>query len=323
MPSVKRRNLELVVKHDVDCDRPNRAVTINHGESTVSIAPRSSSPFLRLVPAVYTPRNPFTIQGAPSDLPTLWIQIPWGPDGDVLSSDVECLKWQAYLALRGLSDIAVRWDVSADGALDARLPNLHVPLAEKDKEGGGELLPTHLIPGWVDARVGEAGPLEGYADEASRDESRAWVALMEGNVHAALALCQPAPSLVLALLSPYSSKPRAIETMLNPPPAPFTGISSLLPPYGTHINRTAIELQYKEAIAALSERLGTDKWFLGSTAPTALDALIFAYLHCILHVKDNAVRFEVTRRVNLVAWERRVQHQVRAAFNRLEPVVSS
>lgn len=137
-------------------------------------------------------------------------------------------------------------------------------------------------------------------------------------------------------ISPYSEKHRAVETMLSPPPAPLTGLSSLIPPYGTHIDRSAVELQYKEAIASLSERLGTDKWFLGSecvsqtiwlvdadtnaaarySAPTALDALIFAYLHCILHCKDNAVRIEVTRRVNLVAWERRVQALVRAAFRR-------
>ena len=98
----------------------------------------------------------------------------------------------------------------------------------------------------------------------------------------------------------------------------------------------AIEQQYKDAISSLSERLGTDKWFLGSTyvpspfswrpcaacahrslprrSPTALDALVFAYLHCILHSKEHALRFEVTRRVNLVAWERRVQSQVRGAF---------
>lgn len=52
--------------------------------------------------------------------------------------------------------------------------------------------------------------------------------------------------------------------MLNPPPAPLTGISSLLPSYGSHIDRAAVELQYCEAIASLSDRLGTDKWFLGS-----------------------------------------------------------
>ena len=65
-------------------------------------------------------------------------------------------------------------------------------------------------------------------------------------------------------LSPYPEKHRAIETMLSPPPAPLTGLGSLLPPYGAHIDRSAVELQYKEAIASLSERLGTDKWFLGS-----------------------------------------------------------
>ena len=54
------------------------------------------------------------------------------------------------------------------------------------RDGEGELLAPHLIPGWVDARVGRVDSVEGYADLAAKDESRAWVALMEGPVHAAL-----------------------------------------------------------------------------------------------------------------------------------------
>lgn len=118
--------------------------------------------------------------------PTIWVHPPRDPDADLLSSDVECLKWQAYLALRGLTDVVVRWDVSVDGALESRLPNLHVPLKEGE-DGGGELLPAHLIPEWADSHLSSGqGELEGYIDEAARDESRAWVALMEGKVHAAL-----------------------------------------------------------------------------------------------------------------------------------------
>ncbi|GBE81765.1 hypothetical protein SCP_0401380 [Sparassis crispa] len=261
--------------------------------------------------------SPYTAK--PVRSPTLWIHSPWDAEADVLSSDVECLKWQAYLALRGVTDVDVRWDMASEGAIDARLPNLHVPPKEGEA-GGGDLLPAHLIREWVDGRVGGGeGPLEGYVDEAARDEGRAWVALMEGNVHAALTISEPPSFNLWNILSPYSEKPRSVETMINPPPAPFTGISSLLPPYGSHVDRATIELQYREAIASLSERLGTDKWFLGSTGPTALDALIFAYLHRILHAKDNTIRFEVTRRVNLVAWERRVQSQVRAAFQRIAP----
>lgn len=129
--------------------------------------------------------------------PTLWILPPRAPYADVeqlpLSSDVECLKWQAFLALRGLTDIAVRWDVSPDGGIDGRLPNLHVPREETKDDGGGELLAAHMIPGWVDARVedGDMGPLEGYRDEATRDESHAWVSLLEGKVHAALVRTSP------------------------------------------------------------------------------------------------------------------------------------
>jgi metaxin len=118
--------------------------------------------------------------------PTLWIVPPRSLNDGPLSSDVECLKWQAYLALRGLTDIAVRCDIPSDGALDERLPNLQIPV---DAPAGskGKLLPAYRIPEWVDERVGDSmDHLEGYKDEAARDESRAWVALLEGTVHAAL-----------------------------------------------------------------------------------------------------------------------------------------
>ena len=47
--------------------------------------------------------------------------------------------------------------------------------------------------------------------------------------------------------------------------------------------------------------------------PTPLDALAFAYLYFILNSDDNT-RIEVSRRVNLVAWEKRVRDIVNAAF---------
>ncbi|KAM5538057.1 hypothetical protein V8D89_008254 [Ganoderma adspersum] len=292
--------------------------------SSLSLSlPRPLRQFFGLFPLYTHPDVVSLDQARRVTSPTLWIHVPWSPNADVLSSDVECLKWQAYLALRGLSDVSLRWDVSVDGALDARLPNLHVPLktlpgaldeVKASDDGEGELLPAHLIPEWVDGQVGAFDELEGYADEAAKDESRAWVALLEGNVHAALALTQPPSTSFLSLLSPYQNKPHPLEAALTHPPAPLFGISSLLPAYGTHVDVEAVEQQYKEAIGSLSERLGTDKWFLGSTSPSALDALAFAYLHSILHSRDHTLRFEVTRRVNLVAWERRVQTQVRSTF---------
>lgn len=150
--------------------------------------PKPLRHFFSLFP-VYTHgpvASPYTAQ--PVSAPTLWIHPPRNESPeleDLLSSDVECLKWQAFLALRGLSQVYVRWDVAEDGALDSRLPNLHVP--SEDGEPGGELLAAHLIPEWADGKVGGGlGELEGYVNEAARDESRAWVSLMEGNVHAAL-----------------------------------------------------------------------------------------------------------------------------------------
>ena len=77
-------------------------------------------------------------------------------------------------------------------------------------------------------------------------------------------MSQPSPSMFSALFVPFPSKHRALNTMLNPPPAPLNGFGSILPPYGTHVDRNAVMLQYRDAISSLSERLGTDKWFLGS-----------------------------------------------------------
>lgn len=129
------------------------------------------------------------------DKPTLWI-VPPGRSLDanansgLLSANVECLKWQAYIALRGVKNIAVRWDMAPEGALDGRLPNLHVP-AGADTES--QLLKAQDIPAWVDSRVGSGvDTLQGFKDERMRDESHAWVSLLEGVVHAAL-VCLAVP----------------------------------------------------------------------------------------------------------------------------------
>jgi metaxin len=178
---------------------------------------------------------------------------------------------------------------------------LHVPLSEGvlpkdeskkvDEEQDGELLSARMIPTWVDAKLGvesASDENEGYVDESARDESRAWVSLLEGAVHAALVchslspnllefsrlmlyviclkiLAQPRPSYLHTLLfPPPKSDAHPLASLLTPPPAPLTGYFSLLPQWGARISREAVMTQYREAIAALSERLGTDKWFLGS-----------------------------------------------------------
>jgi len=238
--------------------------------------------------------------------PTLWILPPCRDN--LLSADVECLKWQAYLALRGLTNIKVRWDISPEGGISGSLPNLHIP---SDKE---DLLAAHAIPAWVDAKLGInslADPLEGYIDQSAKIESRAWVSLLEGIVHATLILYQTPPSYLHSILFPSSTPPlsESLQKILSPPPAPLSGLTSFVPPFGMRVSMPAILLSYRDAIASLSERLGTNKWFLGSSGPTPLDALAFAYLHCLLHAHDT-IRIEVTRRVNLVAWELRVRSQI-------------
>lgn len=127
----------------------------------------------------------------PVATPTLWILPPANTEAnsDLLSANIECLKWQAYLALRGLRQVQVRWDVHPDGAIDAHLPNLHVPVTDVKETIGdassavdGQLLAAKMIPEWVDGKLGAPNELEGYVDSAARDESRAWVSLLEGHV---------------------------------------------------------------------------------------------------------------------------------------------
>ena len=62
----------------------------------------------------------------------------------------------------------------------------------KDGDTDGVLLPAHGIAGWVVEKVGGRGEWEGYSDEKSRDESVAWIALLEADVQAALV--RPSPS---------------------------------------------------------------------------------------------------------------------------------
>ena len=153
--------------------------------SLLSVPPALAKLFSFFPLKTYPPLKPAKV---PIINPLLWIHPPRlsAPSKEsVLSADVECLKWQAHIALRGLRNISVRWDVSQDGAINARLPNLQAP-SERTKDPAGELIAAQDIPTWIDEKVGALDDLEGYKDIDSRDESHAWIALLEGDVHAAL-----------------------------------------------------------------------------------------------------------------------------------------
>jgi metaxin len=210
---------------------------------------------------------------------TLFIHPPANPAETILSHDVECVKWQAYLALRGIpGGVKVRWDLASEGAIDARLPNLFLPvpkrLVQKEKSGEsqktkmkGELLESRRIPSWVDGEIGKLtsgdkddGTLEGYKDEEARDESRAWVALLEGDIHAALKATEPIPSILTRITSFHP--PNTLEKPILS--TTFSGVSSIIPPFGSGAVLEPILGRYKEAIEALSTRLATDSWLLSS-----------------------------------------------------------
>ena len=97
--------------------------------------------------------------------------------------------------------------MSQDGAISGRLPNLQTP-SERTKDPDGELIAAQDIPTWIDEKVGALDDLEGYRDVESRDESHAWIALLEGDVHAALvSLC----SLSSQTLTPITAELRVLN----------------------------------------------------------------------------------------------------------------
>ena len=151
--------------------------------------------------------------------PLLWIHPPPPSvpgNESVLSADIECLKWQAHIALRGLLDVSVRWDISQEGALGGRLPNLRIP-SERANDVDGELLAAQSILAWIDEKVGPLDDLEGYKDGESRDESHAWIALLEGDVHAALVrhLKTHSSSCVFSLQLPIGARPTTAVVLLS------------------------------------------------------------------------------------------------------------
>src|SRR5258708_7620956 len=110
--------------------------------------------------------------------PTLWIRPPASTLSNQ-SQDIVCLKWQAYLALRGIRNMRLRWDISDDGAVQGRLPSLHL--------ANGDLLEARKIPNWADNVHGSSiDVLEGFRTIELKNESRAWVSLLDSSVQAAL-----------------------------------------------------------------------------------------------------------------------------------------
>lgn len=81
-------------------------------------------------------------------------------------------------------------------------------------------------------------------------------------------ISQPKPSYFHSLIFPSSTPPtsESLQKILLPPPPPLAGYLSFIPPTpsAVRINSSGIISQYRDAIKSLSERLGTDKWFLGS-----------------------------------------------------------
>jgi len=220
--------------------------------------------------------------------PTLWIRPPASKSLNQ-SQDIVCLKWQAYLVLRGIRNVRLRWDISDDGAIHGRLPSLHLP--------NGDLLGARQIPTWADSVHGSSiDVLEGFRTIELKNESRAWASLLDSSVQAALPQCSD-----------------DLPHLFQPPLPPLSGISNPLPPFGIHVPSSSILLQFRQAIESIAERLGTDEWFLGSSSPTFIDALLYAYLHCALQGPEY-LSHEVLKNANLVNWENKVSSTIESAY---------
>ncbi|KAF8333952.1 uncharacterized protein EI90DRAFT_490185 [Cantharellus anzutake] len=231
---------------------------------------------------------PDQLASATPPFPTLWIRPPASKLSNQ-SRDVVCLKWQAYLVLRGVRGVQLRWDISDDGAINGRLPSLHLP--------NGDLLGSGRLPSWADDVQGSnVDPLEGFKNTDLKHESRAWASLLDRNIQAAL---------------PQNSE--NLSRLFQPPLPPLSGISNPLPPFGSHIPSSSILLQYREAIDSVAVRLDQDEWFLGSASPTFLDALLYAYLHCALQGPESLSN-EILKRENLVNWEHKVSEMMESAY---------
>ncbi|CEL51641.1 hypothetical protein RSOLAG1IB_00176 [Rhizoctonia solani AG-1 IB] len=275
----------------------------------------------------------YTSDSGPFDLP---------PGVSHLSADPESLRWQAYLALHKVDNVHISWaaglesgvpklvlPVGAKKPLGVDIGSLNESLEEKGTETNEkvdtneksrdtaeiesirEVIDPGRIPAWVDEVQGRSvDGLEGFVDDTTRNESRAWIALLDGVVHSALLLATPPPPLLESLLRP---KPPGVtlQSTLTPPPAPLVGLSTPLPlPQApSRVSSKSLKIEFREAMHALDGRLGSDEWFLGSTEPTGLDALLFAYLHCLLDTNDE-IRREVTQRPNLASWHHRVKRLV-------------
>ncbi|CAE6441663.1 hypothetical protein ACGC1H_004264 [Rhizoctonia solani] len=259
-----------------------------------------------------------------------------------LSADPDSLRWQAYLALRNVDNVHVSWKVGPESgipklvlpagskkprevdidSLNASLGNDDTGSSEKadinekdsdqvEVEAIREVIDPARIPAWVDAvQDRNVDRLEGFIDVAARDESRAWIALLDGVVRSALLLATPPPPFLESLLRPRPVN-ITLQSTLSPPPAPLVGLSTPLPlPQSpARVSTRSLKIEFREAMHALDGRLGEDEWFLGSSEPTGLDALLFAYLHCLLDTNDE-IRREVTQRPNLANWHNHVKRLV-------------
>ncbi|KAF9073698.1 hypothetical protein BDP27DRAFT_1359963 [Rhodocollybia butyracea] len=172
-------------------------------------------------------------------------------------------------------------------------------LARSSRRVGGVFLVSQQhrsrIPAFCTADCRVDDPWEGCKDEVTKGKSRTWVAFLEGHVYAVLVLSQPPRFFLQSLLPP----PSEAQSLLVPPSYSITFFS----PFGTLSNspntrispamKKAISNNYADAIIASSEKLGSQKWFLGQTMyqlvhlfgilPRSMHYYSHTYIACYCH----------------------------------------
>ncbi|KAF9132664.1 hypothetical protein BGW39_011609 [Mortierella sp. 14UC] len=192
------------------------------------------------------------------------------------SFDVDSLKWMAYMKFNDI-DYDIKPAFEPTMSPSGKLPFLALP--------NGSLITEDGFEQWVQENKGQSGDKKAAVslDIHEAAEAVAFSTLAESKIHAALlyTLWFEAPhfhgttrqhyfghhNYYLGKLLNYISKSKIVHSMLLT---------------RTQIDRELIFEEAAAALEALSVQLGNNEYFFGKSAPSSLDAIVFAYLHVIL-----------------------------------------
>ncbi|KAI8069319.1 hypothetical protein BC940DRAFT_237233 [Gongronella butleri] len=215
---------------------------------------------------------------------TLYIYGP-GPRDSAASFDVDCLIAQIYMRFCGV-DVAIVNSNEPKASPSGQLPYFATVT--------GQVLAGDQIEQWIKDNNKDV-----LLDQL-KDEAIAFMAMLKSKLHAAW--------LFSMWLEPLNYSEHALPLYFGHVPAPVNSIlgrakkdhvtQQLLTDRDV-LSREEIYADAGQVLEALSVKLGENTYFFGKSEPTLMDAVVFAYLHCILSVppvkRPDAAREEKNR----------------------------